>query len=439
MIAVKYGGDVMYCEHCGNKLDDGNKFCRKCGQAVNGTGKEKSNIKQRIMICVSAGIVCVILLGVCLYSIFIKATSQKDSDLEVNNKYSEEEVYSGEVLSNEAENLETETALTGAYNKTSAIPELDEIGKKRFEEAFQILPFDWLQYEDDYLADYVMLEIYNTKNNGGVFSALEVPNVETGTGISPIDLDFDSVIKGESATYIRCNTEEMEKFLGEIYGKTYNIMQGDLINVGDGARNDDGYIYEWGSGWHTSYCGASASEITKLEFVQSGEFLTTTAEYTVETTDGDISIYHVQCQWHYNPESPLLYTRDTCEIKEEVTSSNFTNNIASNMTADEIEQERLRIKDVIAAGNVNQYILPVGTDGINWARQLDYENGELIFAYYYNSCVGDSDQRFYFKDGVMIRWVIGTSPNQINYNISDDTLPNDWYKYESECLNASVE
>jgi hypothetical protein len=422
----------MYCKHCGNQLKDGDKFCKKCGQAIS-VGGEKQNIKKRIIICASAGIVCVLLLlGVCIYFIVPKDSSQKETDSEVedsevDSQYSEEESFSED---------SSESFSSEAEDSIAAVPELDEIGERRFAEAFQILPFDGLQCADDYLADYVMLEIYRAKDSG-IISALDVPDVETGRGISPIDLSYDSITKGEEASYIRCNTEKMEHFLGEIYGKTYNIMQGDLRNVGDGARNDDGYIYEWGNGWHTSYCGADVSEITKLTFVQEAELLTTTAEYTVESLDGDVGVYNVKCQWHYNPESPLMYTRDTCEI-EEVASTDVSNHISSNMTADEIEQERLRIKDVIAAGNVKQYILPAGTDGISWARQLDYENGKLIFVYYYDSSVGDKDQRFYFKDGVMIRWVVGTSPNQIYYNISDDTLPNDWYKYESECLNTSV-
>jgi hypothetical protein len=434
----------MYCEHCGNELENGDKFCKKCGQPVIGVEKEKSNTKQLVIICVTIGIICVILLGVCIYSIAKKNSVQNKSDTEIGGKYSEEasveysSEFESEVLESETQEAETEIVFAGAYDTTTAIPELDEVGKQKFREAFQILPIDGLSWKDDYLADYVMLEIYRASDDD--ISVLEVPNVEEGVGITPVDLTYDSIDKGQEASYIRCSTEDMEKFLGEIYGKTYNIMQGQLRNVADEARNDNGYIYEWGYGWITSYCATAAADITKLEFIQDGGFLTTTTEYREESIYGDaITIYSVQCQWHYNPESPLLYTRDTYEIEERVLPLNNSNNAALQMTPDEIEQERLRIKAVIASGNVKQYILPVGTDGISWTRQLDYEDGELIFAYYYNSSNGDSDQRFYFKDGVMIRWVVGTAPNQIYYNISDDTLPDDWYAYEAECLNTSVE
>jgi hypothetical protein len=449
----------MYCEHCGNEINNDDKFCQKCGQPVTGVESGKGSSKQLVIICELIGIVCVVVLGVCIFAI-AKSSQNKADNKKAESKYSKEassdnnnsgKDKDGEVLSDEeetseaveseAETMETETMLeTETTVSAIDVPVLDEIGKQRFREAFKILPIDGLEWEDDSLADYVMLEIYNAGNS--VISVLDAPYVESGDGIVPVNLTYDSINKGQRASYLRCNTEDMERFLGEIYGKSYNIMQGELTHVGETARNDGGYIYEWGDGWITSFCGADVTDITKLEFIQDGVFLTTKTEYRNETLEGDVTIYNVECRWHYNPDSPLQYTRESCDVKEtyvyQNSNASSSNTSSSQMTAEEIEKERLRIKDTIAAGNVEQYILPVGTDGISWARQLDYENGKLIFAYYYNSSSGDSDQRFYFKDGVMIRWVVGTSPNQIYYNISDDTLPSDWYKYEAECLNASV-
>jgi hypothetical protein len=131
------------------------------------------------MICVSVGIICVILFGICIYSIVIKSASQKKSDIEIGGKYSKESSldYNSEVLSSETEDFETEIVFTGAYNSTSAISELDEIEKRRFDEAFQILPIDGLAWKDDNLADYVMLEIYRVGDDD--ISVLEVPGFET--------------------------------------------------------------------------------------------------------------------------------------------------------------------------------------------------------------------------------------------------------------------
>jgi hypothetical protein len=181
-----------------------------------------------------------------------------------------------------------------------------------------------------------------------------------------------------------------------------------------------------------------ASETDNSEVVTL-ENSTEEMSYDISYSTEDISYETEDALEEYMSEPEVAETIYEYEIEETVSPLDNLDNSSLQMTADEIEQERLRIKDVIAAGNVEQYILPVGTNGVNWARQLDYEDGKLIFAYYYNSASGDSDQRFYFKDGVMLRWVVGTSPNQIYYNISDDTLPDGWYAYEAECLNVVIE
>lgn len=108
-----------------------------------------------------------------------------------------------------------------------------------------------------------------------------------------------------------------------------------------------------------------------------------------------------------------------------------------NMSADDTETERLRIKELIDDDKTICVKKDYGSGGMEWEQDYYFENGCLVFAYYYDSNEGYPNQRFYYKDGFMFRWCQGEGQEQIIYNISDDDMPDDWYIHESEVKEAA--
>lgn len=417
----------MYCKHCGKELANQASFCPYCGAHIKiGKGKKTWNKKKTVVITAVTAVVA----AAVAVALFLKTETCADMLDALKNIQNNDRKDMAEILT---ENSAEEQEDLGSVEKVDetepevkeewAAPLLTEDEKELFTTILHMMDFYPDMRSDAEMADNFMMRIY-IGGDRGERTALGPVVVETGNGITPVDLSYDQCPEGSEAPYIRCMTKDIEEFLEELYGREFHVPEGELMYAE--TRNDEGYLYEWGQGWMVSY-ETGSREYGTPEFIQDGNKLTIRMSYEdydyVSVTERGI----IECEWYYNADSFLNYTLDTETI-----------HIMPQMTAGQIEEERLRIKDTIAAGNTEQYVLQQGTDGIPWKRQLNYENGQLIFAYYFESQTGEEDQRFYFKNGTMIRWVVGTSPDQIFYNLSDEELPDEWEMRESECLSVNV-
>lgn len=84
--------------------------------------------------------------------------------------------------------------------------------------------------------------------------------------------------------------------------------------------------------------------------------------------------------------------------------------------------------------------LKAGEDNNSYARWFYYKDGELVFAYYFNSKEGNPDNRYYFHDGCMIEWIEGSGnddKNRERHYSSDSPLDPRWKETQKSVLKEA--
>ena len=89
-------------------------------------------------------------------------------------------------------------------------------------------------------------------------------------------------------------------------------------------------------------------------------------------------------------------------------------------------------------GAAKKVELAAGTNQVPYGRWYCYENGQLIFAYYYDQ-PDRKDLRMYFKDGYLIELIEGSSDaDKVRTYVTDHPGP-EWDELEWEVLHAAAE
>ena len=427
----------MYCTNCGKEINDNVQFCTFCGKKVSNK-KESENGKKINPVFLTGIILATIVIGFGVGFLVIFFTSKGRGS-------SQSVMTSGEIIEDSVEILEEETDSEEAKRtneeQTQAAKGIEEsetmpvkilseeimppeVREELFAEVFAVIPYYWGSMDvEGRLAETIMDNAYFNLN--GELTYLPI-TLESGEAPTPIDLSFDNIKASDIASYFRCKSEELEKFIEDIYGSPLQLPKGE-VDCAE-CQNDGQYLTEWGNSWHVAYEGWHI-ERGELTIEQADNELTISFPYTEYSLDGD-SVWRCETKWIANPDSVLGFTMTAIQNTRQKKDLSY-------LTAEDIETERLRIRDLIAAGAAEVIREEAGTGGLPWKKEYYYENGDLVFVFFYNATDGTEDYRFYFMDGVMIRWMIGTSPNQIQYNLSDSSLPDEWSTWETTILGLN--
>ena len=80
----------MYCNKCGNELDDKSEFCSKCGTKI-GNVNEQNVSKNKKHFVIPLCIIVAIVIGICVF-ISISFTNYKNEKQEEANRKTKEEI-----------------------------------------------------------------------------------------------------------------------------------------------------------------------------------------------------------------------------------------------------------------------------------------------------------------------------------------------------------
>lgn len=423
----------MYCSKCGKELGNGETICKDCNAVGQKTRKlNTGEMRGRLTLVLVGVILIVVLLILCLL-----LKDGKESG-EANDLAVTATTPFVPTTLEAATSAMTVTSATEAIAETTALETprylpgvLTEEQKNALQYAIEILPvIDFSNPIDSYDIYYAMIMLHLRRNET---IPEGFPTLELGTGVTPVELLYDGIKAGEEAPYMCCDAAEMIRFFENVCGKTPVIPEGELYY--ETMRHENGKIYEWGSGWIVSV-ETGTNSYGASEYILSGDRL----EMKTRCQWGDVAdngIGIVTTVWEYNPESFLGYT---------MTDYLFEKNAGEIIPAENIESEVLRIRKIyneIQAnyqsyasekdeygrtiyrnGTFTKVSCPKGAGGNTWAAEYYFENDTLIFAFYFQ---GKTENRFYFWNGTMFRWIDESK------HIYDNAFENSkWEEWESE-------
>lgn len=418
----------MYCTNCGKEIKDGIRFCTYCGKPVAEKKENFTHVSEKTTPAKSILLAVVIVLAAAVIGFagfLVIYMPQKRMGSLQSTATDGMIIESSDRNLTEESTLETEPIFTGSTESSETLPDeaTPEVKEELFVETFAVIPYYWGNIDvNEELAEVIMDNAHFFLNEEVTYLPIKI---ESGEAPTPVDLSFECIKAQDMASYFRCESTKLTDMIEDIYGKSIQLPLGEVNCVE--CQNDGQYLTEWGFAWHVSYEGWYV-EHGELNFELADNELTISFPYTVYSIDGD-SEWVCVTKWIANTDSFLGFTmtsiENTCQKRD-----------LSYLTEEDIEAERLRIRDLIAAGGTEVIREEAGTDGLPWKKEYHYENGNLVFAFFYNATDRSEDYRFYFMDGVMIRWVIGTSPDQIQYNLSDNVLPEEWSEWEKTVLES---
>ncbi len=327
------------------------------------------------------------------------------------------------------------------------IPALTEDEKVMLENAMYIFPLYETALPTAEQAGWILdnLLVFDSSSPG-----LGIHYV-SGSEPSPISIDYYGLEKGDVCDYHGVETKVLEKFIGDFYGQVYSLPEG-ALNY-DTCVNANGKCVEWSTSYHVSYEGWGL-EITITDYHVTNNQLVceiTTREYNA--FDDDV-VTTGEAIFRYNPDSMLHYSlvaynklsEEAIASDDEEDEDDWDNNKGEEsweeryeitFTREEITAEEGRIRNAVNSGMAAKVELSAGTDQVPFGRWYCYENGKLIFAYYYNQ-PDRKDMRMYFKDDCMIELIEGSSDADRVRTYLTDNPGSKWDELEWEVLRAAA-
>ncbi|RGY99443.1 zinc ribbon domain-containing protein [Clostridium sp. AM58-1XD] len=447
----------MTCKNCKREIPQGVKHCPYCG-AKQDDGKKTGKIT---MILAGTTLIIVLIILVVLL-MFIKG---KDDGGERTKEVQPAAVND---VSQETDRGSDSTEIQASANEksTESLRTAETAGTVGSAEQIQVPDEEQKEMMRDLTFNGICLLPYNADSSGEVF-VQNVPHermldtynyIAYDTGMHSAQGKNKSLypesrwenqgIDGiQGWGYVSSDADAMKAFLKKVYGWSFEITDADAAL---GYAEKDGRIYGPGFG-----DGMDATEVDFLEpsYSFDEKMLTVTVPCEERLTDGSDRVVNRGeriTTWTYNPASPVLYTMESYKERwDQPLYSWMEQEVASTaLPSGQIEDEVKRIRAVYskiqnefqtyqkttvrsgvtrfcsADGKLMKYSVTSGTDGSPWAREYYYENGNLIFAFYFQEKV---ENRFYFSGGTMFRWI--DSQKQTHDN---DTGNSSWYTWEDQ-------
>lgn len=450
----------MNCSRCGRKIPDGSKHCKYCGaeQMIKRPGNGENNKRKvRKGKGAAAALFVAAAVFVVLAALLIIYSSGKSHE----SKESQKENTESQKIEENQEALERQKAEEGqkeaedqastesleADDREDSRKEPDEEQKKVMEEltfyGYNLLPYtENSTHGETYLfpMDHDReLAMYNQ-------IAYETGREGSGSSLYPESRWENQGIDGTQGWgYVSSDSDEMRAFLKMVFGWLFEITNEDALM---GYAERDGRIYGpgFGDGYEESY--VEKKEPT-FSMEDDGHLKVTLPCEEISSESGQVVNRGTRSSlWKYNPASPLYYTMDFYEetwekplysqVAEESTGVSQKTEVGNQTAAAESPaalsavnpgdmEEKIKyirkvfysiqaeyegyVKTDVRDGIVH-YTSPNGawvkcsvnggTDENPWSREYYYENGQLLFAFYFQK---KAENRFYFWDGAMIRWI----------------------------------
>ena len=243
-----------------------------------------------------------------------------------------------------------------------------------------------------------------------------------GKDKSPVDIDFIGAKKGDKIEYEGISRSDLAKAIKGFYGKKITVPNGELI--GGTCINAKGKVLEWGNTYYVSYEGVYSEFKLDRSYIEYGDLVVEGRWLYSYCATEDDEATETPVRIIFTPNEESMYGWSLVSYE-----TNYK------WTLEDITAEENRIRKAVNSGDAVKVELARGTDGSDFARWFCYEDGELVFAYYFNSKSGAPDSRYYFKDGVMIEWIEGNGNNDKNRRrmyVTD--IPIDEYWNDNEVM-----
>lgn len=267
-----------------------------------------------------------------------------------------------------------------------------------------------------------------------------------GQDASPIDIDYMVINAGDICSYYGVQTADFEKLVSDFYGQPYSLPVGSLNY--DTCINDGEKCVEWTYSYIVSY------ETYELEITLTDNYVEDNKQVLlVEIKEGILmdstTITRGKLVFHKNESSRFGYSlEEYTKLSEE--HIEYTDDLETDVaddydydyadpvpTREEITAEETRIRNAVNSGAAVKVELKAGTDNVPYGRWYCYENGTLVFAYYYNR-PNAADMRMYFQNGLMIELIEGSSEADRVRTYLSDYPDGQWGDIEEEVKNAAL-